>query len=66
MDSVSILQSNGAADWFKNRGPVWNRIWLGRGTSSFDSSVPKNVGIGWRVEGKSNFSLNGLPVLGTA
>jgi hypothetical protein len=64
-DSVSTDGSNGAADWLKVRGPVWNRIWPGRGTSLFDPNETENVGIGWRVEGKSNFSSEGFSMPGT-
>lgn len=48
-DSVSTGRSNGTADWLKNRGPIWPGTLL-------DPNEPENVGIGWRVEGKSNFS----------
>jgi hypothetical protein len=60
-DSMSTGGSNGTADWLKVRGPVWNCIWPGRGTSSFDPNVTENVGMGWRVEGKSNFSSERFP-----
>jgi len=60
-DSMSTGASNGAADWSR---VVWNR-WSGRGTSSFDPNVTENVGIGWRVEGKSNFSSETFPSPGT-
>jgi hypothetical protein len=42
-DSMSIGASNGTADWLN---VVWNRVWSGRGTSSFDPNVTENVGIG--------------------
>jgi len=32
-DSLSDRKSKGAADGLKNRGPVWNRIWLAIGKS---------------------------------
>jgi hypothetical protein len=51
-DSASAGRSNGTADWLKNRGPIWTGI----GTLLFDPNEPENVGIGWRVEGKSTFS----------
>lgn len=51
-DSMSTGRSNGTADWLKNRGPIWP----GSGALLFDPNVTENLGIGSRVEGKSNFS----------
>jgi hypothetical protein len=60
-NSVSTGRSNGTADWLKNRGPIWP----GSGTLLFDPNEAENVGIGWRVEGKSNFSSEKLSSSGS-
>ena len=60
-DSVSIGRSNGTVDWLKNRGPIWP----GSGTLLFDPNEAAKVGIGWRVEGKSNFSSEKLSSSGS-
>lgn len=60
-DSVSIGRSNGTAGWLKNRGPIWP----GSGTLLFDPNETENVGIGRRVEGKSNFSSEKLSSSGS-
>ena len=59
--SVSTGPSNGISDWLKNRGPIWR----GSGTSLFDPNGTLNVGTGWRVEGKSNFSSGKLSSSGS-
>jgi hypothetical protein len=58
-DSVSTGGSNGTADWLMIRGPAWNRA------SSSDPNMAVNVGIGKRVEGKSNFSSERVSSPGT-
>lgn len=60
-DSKSTGRSNGTTDWLKNRGPIWP----GTGTSLFDPNEEENVGIGWRVTGKSNFSSEKLSSSGS-